>query len=91
MTSFDTGFPVDFGALRQVLGPAVEIMGGPTVMTLKEGDPEACAGEARRILESGVMKGGRFILREANNLPPCVPLANLEAVYQACRAYGGYG
>lgn len=90
VTSFDTGFPVDFGALRQTLGPAVEILGGPAVMFLREGSPEACARETRRILESGVMQGGRFILREGNNLPPRVPLANLEAVYAACQEYGRY-
>jgi uroporphyrinogen-III decarboxylase len=90
VTVFDTGFPVDFGWLRETLGPKVEIMGGPTVMLLREGTPEACARETRRILESGIMRGGRFILREGNNLPPCVPLANMEAVYAACREYGRY-
>ena len=91
VTSFDTGFPVDFGALRRTLGPAVEILGGPTVMILREGSPEACARETRRILASGIMNGGRFILREGNNLPPCVPMANLEAVYAACQEFGRYG
>jgi uroporphyrinogen-III decarboxylase len=90
VTSFDTGFPVDFGALRRTLGPTVEILGGPTVMVLREGRADDCARETRRILESGVMDGGRFILREGNNLPPCVPLANLEAVYSACLEYGRY-
>jgi len=90
VTRFDTGFPVDFGALRQALGPDVEIAGGPPVMVLREGTPDTCAREARRILESGIMRGGRFILREGNNLPPCVPLANLQAVYTACQEYGRY-
>jgi hypothetical protein len=36
------------------------------------------------------MDGGRFILQEANNLPPCVPLANLAAVYETCLEYGQY-
>jgi len=90
VTSFDTGFPVNFGSLRQTLGPDVEISGGPAVMILLEGTPDACALETRRILESGIMYGGRFILREANNLPPCVPLANLEAVYDTCRDCGKY-
>lgn len=90
VTSFDTGFPVDFGALREALGPAVEILGGPSVMVLREGTPEACFRETRRILESGITRGGRFILREGNNLPPCVPLSNLEAVYEACIEFGRY-
>jgi hypothetical protein len=44
----------------------------------------------RRILESGIMEGGRFILQEGNNLPPCVPLENLEAVYATCQEFGRY-
>ena len=36
------------------------------------------------------MTGGRFILREANNLPPCCPEANLAAMYQACLDFGRY-
>lgn len=63
VTSFDTGFPVDFGPLRQTLGPTVEISGGPSVMILREGTPDVCAQETRRILESGIMQGGQFILR----------------------------
>ncbi len=90
ITSFDTGFPVDFGALRRMLGPAAEVLGGPTVMKLRDGSPEECAHETRRILQSGIMDGGRFILREGNNLPPRVPLANLEAVYATCLEHGRY-
>jgi len=90
VSSFDTGFPVDFGGLRKTLGPSVQILGGPTVMILREGSPDACARETRRILETGIMQGGRFILREGNNLPPCVPMANLDAVYAACREFGNY-
>ena len=90
VTSFDTGFPVDFADLRRKLGPEVEVYGGPTVMVLRDGTPEECAGETRRILQSGIMQGGRFVLREGNNLPPCIPLANLEAVYATCQEFGRY-
>ena len=88
--SFDTGYPVDHGALRQELGPDVEISGGPVVSLLQSASPAACAAEARRILKSGVMTGGRFILQEANNLPPCVPIENLAAVYAVCQEDGRY-
>lgn len=84
--SFDTGFPVDFGALRQALGPQVEIVGGPSVPFLQTHRPDAVYAETRRILDSGVTEGGKFILREGNNLPPGVPLDNLRAMY---RAVGG--
>jgi uroporphyrinogen-III decarboxylase len=88
--SFDTGFPVDFGALRRELGPDVEILGGPPVSLLLHGTPEAVYQRTKEILLSGVKEGGRFILREGNNLPPCVPEENLAAMYRACLDYGGY-
>ena len=90
INSFDTGFPVDHGHLRAVLGPEVEISGGPEVSLLKDGTPAACHARAKAILQSGIKTGGRFILQEANNLPPRVPLANMTAVYEACLEFGGY-
>jgi uroporphyrinogen-III decarboxylase len=81
---------VDHGLLRKQLGPDVEISGGPHVALLRYGTPEACAARAKEILQSGVMEGGRFILQEGNNLPPCCPLANLNAVYERCLEYGVY-
>ncbi len=88
--SFDTGFPVDHGALRRELGPDVHISGGPHVDLLRHGTPNQCYVAARDILRSGVKAGGRFVLREGNNLPPCVPLDNLRAVYAACLEFGWY-
>lgn len=88
--SFDTGYPVDHGAVRRELGPEVEVSGGPQVSLLREGSAEACAARAKQILQSGIMTGGRFILQEGNNLPPSVPLANLKAVYDTCLEFGVY-
>jgi len=48
------------------------------------------AAETRRILSSGVMEGGKFILKEANNLAPRTPMANLQAMYDVCRTDGVY-
>ena len=90
VVSFDTGFPIDHGALRRTLGPDVEISGGPHVGILHSGTPEACYASAREILQSGIKEGGRFILQEANNLPPCCPLDNLSAVYAACLEFGRF-
>ena len=87
-TSFDTGFPVDFGALRRELGPGITILGGPNVALLQSGTPQQCFEETRRILQSGICEGGRFTLREGNNLPPRCPLENLQAVYAACLECG---
>ncbi len=85
----DTGFPVDHAALRRAVGPEVDICGGPTIMLLQNGTPEAVYEETRRILQSGVLEGKRFILREANNLAPLTPVENLVAMYEAGRAFGG--
>ena len=88
--SFDTGFPVDHGRLREALGEDVEILGGPEVALLLDGAPEAVAARTRAILASGVTRGGRFVLREANNLAPRTPEANLAAMYQTCLDAGTY-
>lgn len=86
--SFDTGFPVDFGRLRKDLGPAVRIQGGPNIALLQSGTPAQIQAETRRILQSGVLEGGLFVLREGNNLAPETPLDNTEAMYHAGREYG---
>lgn len=88
--SFDTGFPIDLARVRRELGPDVELIGGPTITFLERATPEQVVEEVRRILQSGVMDGGRFILREANNLPPGVPLENVWAMYRAVKQYGVY-
>ncbi|NUP99973.1 MAG: hypothetical protein HUU35_08975 [Armatimonadetes bacterium] len=88
--SFDTGFPVDFAALRAELGPDVQIQGGPSVPFLCTHGPAGVRQEVKRILESGVLEGRRFVLREGNNLAPEVPLANAVALYEAGREFGRY-
>lgn len=90
VTSFDTGFPVDFGRVRDQLGEDVEIAGGPEVALLLSGTPDQVYERAKSILQSGIKRGGRFILREGNNLPPNVPEENLAAMYQASLDFGEY-
>lgn len=87
---FDTGFPVDHGALRRELGPEVKIYGGPTVMTLKYGNSDQIEAEVRRICESGVMEGGKFVMIAANNMAPKTPVENIKSLYEATRKYGRY-
>jgi uroporphyrinogen-III decarboxylase len=86
--TFDTGFPVDFAALRRELGPDVRLQGGPHVHFLMQAKPEEVREEVRRILQSGVLDGGFFVLREGNNLAPGTPLENTEALYHAGREFG---
>ncbi len=90
VNSFDTGFPVDHGWLRRTLGDDVELLGGPEVSILLNGTSKQVYERTREILESGIMEGGRFILREANNLPPNVPEENLAAMYRCCLEHGNY-
>jgi len=88
--SFDTGFPVDFGRLRRTLGPEVEILGGPAVPFLLRATPGQVRTEVRRILMTGIMDGGRFVLREGNNVAPGTPIENLRTLYLAGKEFGRY-
>lgn len=90
ITSFDTGFPIDHGAVRRELEADVQIYGGPHVMLLKDGPPKAIVLETKRILQSGVMKGGKFVLREGNNLAPGTPPEHIMAMYETNKKYGRY-
>lgn len=88
--TFDTGFPIDFAEVRKQLGPQVRINGGPHVEFLMRATPAQVRDEVKRILTSGIMDGGQFVLREGNNLAPHTPLENTEAMYHACREFGRY-
>ena len=88
--SFDTGFPVDFGWIRNELGEGIEICGGPNISLLLNGSPSDVAKEAERILKSGIMKGGKFVLKEGNNLAPRTPMENIASMYETCKKYGIY-
>lgn len=88
--SFDTGFPVDHGPLREALGPEVQIYGGPSVMLLKDGPVPAIREKVRAICESGIMAGGKFVLIAANNMAPCTPVEHVAAMYDAAKEFGHY-
>lgn len=85
VNEFETGFPIDFTKIREELGTDVTIHGGPNIMILKDGSLEEVAKETKRILTSGVLAGGKFVLREGNNLAPFTPFENLNAMYQEAR------
>lgn len=86
--TFDTGFPVDFARFRRELGPDVSISGGPAVSFFIQDSPEPIVRETQRILRSGILQGGRFILQEGNNLPPAAHIENCQAVYDTGRQLG---
>ena len=90
VNNFDTGYPVEHGKLAQVLGPEITIQGGPRIDLLRHGTPEETAAETRRILDEVRPYTRRFVLREANNLPPGTPLDNVAAMYDTVRKFGQY-
>ncbi len=80
--SFDTGFPADFSWLRQTLEEEAFIHGGVHVGILKDGPLERIRKETERVLRSGILRGGRFVLREANSLAPRTPFNSIELFYR---------
>ena len=90
INAIDTGFPVDHGLLRELTGPDITLYTGPTVMLLKDGAPAQIRAEAKRILESGVTRGGKYVMIAANNMAPQTPVENVMALYEAVKVYGRY-
>lgn len=90
VSSFDTGFPVDFDKIRDDVGPDVLIQGGPTVMCVKDGSHDEIRREVKRILNSKAAKNGKFIMIAANNMAPCTPVENVQVMYETVREFGKY-
>lgn len=88
VASFDTGFPVDFTRFREEMGPETLVSGGPRAPLFVGDDPEPLLAETRRILASGVLEGGRFILQEGNNLPPRASMGHCRMFYEVGRMCG---
>jgi uroporphyrinogen-III decarboxylase len=88
--AFDTGFPTDLALARRQLGPAVTLWGNIHVHNLQCGTKQSLEAEVRRLLASGVMYGGRFILGDGNNVAEGTPLENLNYVCELAKRYGRY-
>jgi hypothetical protein len=91
ISSIDTGFPIDLGKAREILGEDVVIQGGVKVTTLKEGSLSRIEEEVRSVLDSGVTKGKRFVFRDANNVAPNTPVKHLNFTYELVKRIGLYG
>lgn len=85
--NIETGFPIDFSQVCKELMPEVTIDGVPVVMVLRDGKPDKVQVENRCILKSGIIEGGRLILREGNNLAPHTPSACQDAMCQRAGSY----
>jgi uroporphyrinogen-III decarboxylase len=59
-------------------------------MLLREGPVEEIRGEVIKVLQSGVMEGGRFLLCEGNNVAPCTPIEHMRTMYETGKEYGRY-
>lgn len=88
--TFDTGFPVNHGYVVRSLGPEVTVLGGPHIEILRNGTMEKVTETTERILADVMPSTRRFILREGNNVAPGTPVANIAAMYQACREHGRF-
>jgi uroporphyrinogen-III decarboxylase len=90
VTTFDTGFPLDHAKILDELGPDVAIYGGVPVGILQHGNPSEVVKETERIIKVVKDKTKKFVFREANNLSPNTPVANLQAMYSAVKEFGRY-
>lgn len=90
ISSIDTGFPLDLGKARSILGDDVVIQGGVKVTTLKEGPLKKIEDEVRSVLNSGVARSKRFVFREANNVAPKTPVENLNFTYELVKRVSRY-
>ena len=86
----DTGFPLNLNKAREILGEDIVIRGNLHVATLLEGPKEKIREEVLRIIKSNVVKGGKFIFGEGNNVAPNTPSENLNCAYQTAKSYGKY-
>ena len=87
---FDTGYPTNLGEMRKVLGPEVTLRGNISPMLLLQGPVYRIEEKVIRLLRSGVMEGGRFILCDGNNVAPMTPVEHLKVMYDTGKRYGRY-
>jgi uroporphyrinogen-III decarboxylase len=81
--------PIDYGALKGVVGTSAALMGGPTPSQFLWGDPI----EIRRAVKytiGRVAPGGGLILSCSDGLPAWCPKENLDMFFKAGRKYGKY-
>jgi uroporphyrinogen-III decarboxylase len=88
--TYDLGFPTDMGKARADLGEDVTLIGNIAPHLLKLGPTESIRAQVKKLCESGVMQGGKFILHDGNNCAPNTPVQNFQAMYEAGKEYGRY-
>jgi uroporphyrinogen-III decarboxylase len=81
--------PIDYGALKGVVGTSAALMGGPTPSQFLWGDPI----EMRKVVKytiGRVAPGGGLILSCSDGLPGGCPPENLDMFFKMGRKYGKY-
>lgn len=86
----DTGFPLNLGRAREILGLDVIIRGNLNIITLLNGPLSRIKDETIKIISSNVTKGRKFIFGEGNNVAPRTPPENLNYAYEIVKQYGKY-
>lgn len=87
---FETGYPTNLGKMRKILGPKVTLRGNINPILLKDGPVEEIREEVMRVLQSGVMEGGRFLLCEGSNVAPATPIEHMKTMYEIGKRHGRY-
>lgn len=88
--SFDTGFPINFRNMLEILSPETQISGGVHVDTLLRGGRDAIEKAVENICREVKLLSKKFIIREANNLSPETPLENISSMYEAVKKFGKF-
>jgi uroporphyrinogen-III decarboxylase len=88
--TFDLGFPTDMGRARNELGDDVTLIGNIAPHLLQQGPIETIRVRTQHLCQSGVMRGGKFILHEGNNCAPNTPLSHFMAMYEAGKQFARY-
>jgi len=68
----------------------VTLIGNIPPHLLKMGPVQKIKDEVKNLCQSGVMKGGKFILHDGNNCAPETSVLHFKAMYEAGREYGRY-
>ena len=78
---------MDLDYIASVMGGKVVLIGNVDPMLIHSGTPDEVMEASRKVIEKlAPFKG--FILQDGNNIPPCSPIENINAMMEAAEKYG---
>jgi uroporphyrinogen decarboxylase len=89
-TVFSIGSDMDLEKTSAFLGRNFVLAGNLSTGILQTGSAKQVRDEAKRCLQSGMKHPGGFILMPACEIPPDMPLENIDAVAEALFEFGYY-